>query len=93
MIQVVVAYDIVENRRRNKVAKCLEGYGVRVNYSVFECVLKARKLTQMKKELKPLLDPKTDSIRIYRLCKQCIGQTEEMGRGPVGFEHAGLMYV
>ena len=40
MIQVVVAYDIAYNKRRNKIAKCLEGYGIRVNYSVFECVLK-----------------------------------------------------
>jgi len=36
MVQVVVAYDISNDKRRNKVAKCLQGYGERVNFSIQE---------------------------------------------------------
>jgi CRISPR-associated endonuclease Cas2 len=35
----LVCYDVVLDRRRNKVAHILEGYGLRVQKSVFECVL------------------------------------------------------
>ena len=36
---VVVAYDVADNRRRQKIAKTLEQYGLRCNESVFECLL------------------------------------------------------
>ncbi|HHP7244558.1 MAG TPA: CRISPR-associated endonuclease Cas2, partial [Elainellaceae cyanobacterium] len=36
---VLVVYDIANNRRRQKLSKLLEGYGRRVQESVFECFL------------------------------------------------------
>ena len=35
----VVAYDISDDKRRLKVVKILEKSGIRINYSVFECML------------------------------------------------------
>ncbi|MGY4610889.1 CRISPR-associated endonuclease Cas2 [Thermostichus sp. MS-CIW-38] len=35
----VITYDIPDNKRRKKVSDLLEGYGRRVQYSVFECRL------------------------------------------------------
>ena len=35
----LVCYDITSDRVRNKIVKTLEGYGRRVQYSVFECDL------------------------------------------------------
>ena len=32
---VLVIYDIVDNKRRNRMVKCLERYGVRVQKSAF----------------------------------------------------------
>jgi len=36
---VLVTYDISDNKRRTKLATFLEGYGRRVQKSVFECFL------------------------------------------------------
>jgi CRISPR-associated protein Cas2 len=36
---VIVAYDVADDRRRSHVVKLLEKVGVRINYSVFECML------------------------------------------------------
>lgn len=36
---IVVAYDVSDDRRRSHVVKLLEKVGIRVNYSVFECML------------------------------------------------------
>lgn len=93
MIHVVVAYDIPDDRRRNRLAKCLKGYGLRVNYSVFECVLRASDLARMEAKLKKLILPKTDSLRIYPLCRACAGKVSELGSGPDGFEQSSLVYI
>ena len=39
---VLMIYDIVDNKRRNKMVKCLEAYGVRVQKSAFEALLNRR---------------------------------------------------
>ena len=35
----LVSYDIPDTKRRTKLAKTLEDFGDRVQYSVFECIL------------------------------------------------------
>lgn len=68
---VVKAYDIVMNRRRNKVVKAVMKYGGRVNLSVFECMLTDSQLEALERELWRLIDPKTDQVVIYPLCLDC----------------------
>lgn len=65
--KLIVCYDIHCNRRRTKVAGVLEGYGDRVQYSVFEAVLDSRNADRMKAELLDLIAEEEDSIRIYFL--------------------------
>ncbi|MCA9742068.1 CRISPR-associated endonuclease Cas2, partial [candidate division KSB1 bacterium] len=36
---LLVSYDIVDDKQRTKLAKRLQNYGQRVQYSVFECDL------------------------------------------------------
>lgn len=43
---VVVSYDIKNDKRRRKVMKLMEGYGERVQYSVFECHLQPRNIVK-----------------------------------------------
>jgi len=68
---IVVSYDIPDDRRRTKVCKLLKDYGERVQYSVFECQLRPRDLKRLRERLKPLLEPKEDDLRFYRLCAAC----------------------
>lgn len=78
---IVVAYDIIDDKRRNRVAKTMEDYGTRVQYSVFECVLEEEYLTEMVDILKKHIDHKEDSIRFYILCKGCITSVKMLGKG------------
>ena len=64
---VVIAYDIIDNKRRTKLAKLLEGFGERVQYSVFEAHLTLRQWEDMIKKILPFIDEKEDLLRIYRL--------------------------
>jgi len=64
---VLVIYDISEDRRRARMVKCLERYGVRVQKSAFEGFLSEKKYDRLVETATRLIDPKTDSLRIYLL--------------------------
>lgn len=81
MLYLVVSYDITEDRRRNRVAKLMENYGTRVQYSVFECLLQEQSLLELQEQLQAILDLETDSVRFYRLCVRCRAGIEIFGRG------------
>ena len=65
---IVVSYDIPDNRRRNRVFRLMKGYGIRVQYSVFECDLNGSHLRELRERLDALIVPQEDSIRFYSLC-------------------------
>lgn len=52
-MRVVISYDISDDKRRCEVAKTMEGYGYRVQYSVFECDLTGQQMKTLKKALRP----------------------------------------
>lgn len=71
-MDVLVTYDVntltKEGRRRlRKVAKICEGYGQRVQWSVFECSLTSTQYERMKQRLLRVIDEDEDSLRIYRM--------------------------
>lgn len=79
---VVVCYDIPNNRRRTKVGKVLEGFGTRVQKSVFECDLDAKHIDKLKQKLGKLLQQE-DSVRYYYLCRECLPKVEVVNGPPV----------
>ena len=87
---IVVSYDISDDRKRTKVMKILRDFGTHVQYSVFECRLSKRQISQMKRLLKTEIES-TDSIRIYFLCRDDIDRTEFLGRGDLTPEN--LFYL
>ncbi len=68
---VVVAYDISNTRKRNKIASLLENYGERINLSVFECMLTKSRLRELRKNIEILINKKTDQIVYYTICVDC----------------------
>jgi len=67
----LICYDIIDDRRRYRIARCLEGFGDRIQYSVFEAVLDADLLTTMIQELESLLCPEEDKLAIIPVCSSC----------------------
>ena len=80
---VVVSYDVTSDRRRNRISRTLLDYGTRVQYSVFECNLTAKQLSELEQRLLKVYDEAEDTIRIYRLCKGCLKAVRAHGRGKV----------
>ena len=65
----IVVYDISDDGERNKISDLLIGYGVRVQYSVFECKLTKKQHTELF-VLLTNFDIKTGYIKIYRVEQQ-----------------------
>lgn len=74
---VLVIYDIVNNKKRTRLAKMLLGYGFRVQKSAFEAELRRTKYKQLLKSLQRFADEE-DSIRIYKFLDR--GQVTVIGR-------------
>ena len=81
---VLITYDVntetKEGRRRlQKVAKQCVNYGIRVQNSVFECVLDAAEFRKVKQILIDLIDPEKDSLRFYYLGDRYEKKVEHFG--------------
>lgn len=83
MFFYVVVYDISCDKRRKRVADLLEGYGQRVQYSVFECVLSVEKFRELQKRLQKRVKVGEDSVRFYPLSRHTLGQVEVWGEPPI----------
>ena len=75
----LVAYDIRQPKRLRKVAKTCEDYGIRVEYSVFECDLSEELFKSLWADLAAIIDDDEDSLLSYRICGACVQQIESMG--------------
>lgn len=76
---IVVAYDITDDKRRNKICDILLSYGNRVNYSVFECFLEDKEIQKLKKKIEKYLKKDEDIVLYYYLCKDCLEKVERIG--------------
>lgn len=76
---VIVSYDISEDKRRTKIHNLLKSYGQWVQYSIFECELTQTQYAKLRSRLAKLINPETDSIRFYFLCRCCQGKVERIG--------------
>ncbi len=75
----LVAYDIRDPKRLNKVAKTCEDFGIRVEYSVFECDLDERNFVKLWERLTDIIDPDADCILAYKICNSCVSKITSIG--------------
>ncbi len=82
-MRYVIAYDIPDDQRRNRVSKFLEGWGRRVQKSVFECELSPTELKEVIHHLKELMEVSEDRCHLYRLCGDCVAYRRTLGLGDI----------
>ena len=74
---VLVIYDIVDNKKRQKLAKLLLGYGFRVQKSAFEAQISTSKYETLLKKLQ-VFGTEEDSVRVYKISGK--GQVTSFGK-------------
>jgi CRISPR-associated protein Cas2 len=63
----LVCYDIRNDKRLRRVAGICEGYGLRVQYSVFECDLTKASRVELERELKDEIKHDEDQVLFVTL--------------------------
>ena len=75
----VVAYDISDPKRLARIARVCEDYGLRVQYSIFECHLDQETFNQLWLKLLETMDEDEDRIVAYKLDARAARETETAG--------------
>lgn len=83
-ILVLITYDVSTisdggKKRLRRVAKKCEDYGVRVQNSVFECIVDSAQLKTLELDLVAIIDPSLDSLRFYRLGNNYKNKVKHIG--------------
>jgi CRISPR-associated protein Cas2 len=80
----VVAYDVSDDQRRTRIAKILEDFGDRAQYSVFELQLhRPEQLNELRGRIEQVMDPAADGVRVYFLCQSCREKATVLGQGQI----------
>jgi len=75
-----VLYDISKDRSRNRVAKLCKAAGLeRVQKSAFLGKLPANRVDELALQCEDLIDPKTDSVYLFPLCKEDFRRVKTLG--------------
>lgn len=77
---MLVAYDVTRPRRLARIARICEDYGIRVQYSVFECHLEAERFEEFWTLLLAEIDEEEDRLVAYRLDARCARETLTAGK-------------
>src|SRR5205823_3542462 len=75
----VIAYDVCDPKRLAKAARICEDYGVRVQYSIFECYLEPDAFDELWLNLLEVIDEDEDRLVAYKIDARCAKETETAG--------------
>lgn len=75
----LICYDIRDPKRWRQVYKQLEGYGERLQFSIFRCRLTPREREKLRWQLEKILT-KEDNLLIVGLCSQCVERVRACNR-------------
>lgn len=75
----LVAYDIADHKRLARVARICEDFGVRVQYSVFECRLEDDEFTDFWLKLLEEIDEAEDRLVAYKIDARSAKETLTAG--------------
>jgi CRISPR-associated protein Cas2 len=78
---VLISYDISSNKTRARLHRFLKEFGLNTQKSVFECDLDRDGLNMVIGYCRKLIDYRTDSVRLYRVCSRCLRKVRISGRG------------
>lgn len=67
----LVCYDVRDPERLRRAAKHMEGYGERMQYSVFRCWMTRREVERLRWELTERLTAE-DDVLLIPVCQSCV---------------------
>jgi CRISPR-associated protein Cas2 len=78
---LLIVYDIADNHRRSHLSNFLEGYGRRVQESVFECFVSLEKMPVIFERASRIVTIE-DNLRFYWIPSDAVPRTLTVGSTP-----------
>lgn len=78
-MNMIVAYDIADPRRLNRVARIMKDYGRRVQKSIFEVEASETLFMEMKRRAERVMELEEDGVKYFPLCERCAGTLVAIG--------------
>ena len=75
----LIAYDVKQPKRLRRMAMLCKDFGIRVEYSVFECDLSDNDFKCFWQRANDLIDTDEDRIIAYSLCQSCVSRIQYGG--------------
>ncbi len=88
----LVGYDISDPKRLRKVANVVSGFGSRVQYSFFHCVLSKKQVEKMKNMLRKEIEDEEDQVLILPITEKQLQEMEFLGY-KVNLEAEGIIII
>lgn len=66
----IIAYDIVDNKKRRRIFRCLQAWQLSSQYSLFECQLNQKQSDELLLQLCEIIDKDQDKLLFVWLDKQ-----------------------
>ena len=79
-LNVVVAYDVRDDGRRARLAAVLAAHGIRIQRSVFECLLDESTLAEILQSADRLLNNDHDTFHVFHQCETCRPKSHAAGQ-------------
>lgn len=79
---VLIVYDIPDDKRRLKLSTFLEGYGHRVQKSVFECFIDLKEMKTLHQQICHQVKVSEDNVRFYWIPADAVPRTLVVGSSP-----------
>lgn len=79
-MNVIIAYDVSDDDRRARLAALLGRHGVRIQKSVFQCVLDTATAHDLIEQAESLLNLNHDVLHLFPQCEPCSSSQHAIGQ-------------
>ena len=82
----IVTYDVRDDRRRARISALLAKNGVRIQRSVFQCVLELGEMTEIVFTCEGILDLDVDVLQVFTMCEGCREHQVSLGQANLALD-------
>lgn len=92
-MNMIIAYDIANPKRLNKIARIMKDYGRRVQKSIFETDIDERSFAEMRRRVEYVMVREDDGVKYFPLCDRCADTLVALGVRAVVPEEADYLVL
>ncbi|GAB4263921.1 CRISPR-associated endonuclease Cas2 [Thermincola ferriacetica] len=88
---IIIFYDIPNDRRRTKLAKKLQDYLDRIQFSVFAGKITLEQQEEIAEIIAKVINDEEDSVIMLEVCAKCMGKLKEQGTAKMYTEEGPII--